>query len=113
MAEPLRKKPRKKRRDREYVFTPAQELMRADIERVNNEPKSIGQVFDETMDRVGINPEAKSDSTISQYGAFQRDVPGLALTIIDNHDLVLTMKQWAVVQSMVEEGIRVGWEQRR
>ena len=77
-----------------YTETPAQEIMRHEM--------SLGQVLDEV-----VGPQ---ESQLSEYGEFDRKVPNLALDIIAQHDLVLSLKQWHTVQAMIEQGIRIGWE---
>jgi len=57
--------------------------------------------------------EERDGSELSAYGAFQREVPGMALTIISAHpSLVMGLADWRVVQTMIEEGIVLGYDQR-
>jgi len=77
----------------DYRPTPAQETMREEM--------SIAQVFDETFG-------PSNDSELSLDGYLDRQVNTVALDVISQFDLVLGLKQWQVVQNMVEHGIRRG-----
>lgn len=68
----------------------AQALMRSDLEQ---EAQKLGDVL------AGVIGSSVQSTPVTE----------LALEIIDNApSLVLTFKQWAVVQHMIEAGIRTG-----
>jgi hypothetical protein len=85
-------------------LTPAQETMRRDIESVHNtpypldDPKRIGDVLNDELGELGIPDELW--------------VTQKALQVIGQHkELVLSIKDWLIVQAMVEDGVRAGYHQ--
>jgi hypothetical protein len=126
------KKKREARQARDYKFTPAQELMRKDMEKMTTLPgMGLDDVFDkvdsqreylETHNRDGSpyqspvekgDPE-KLDAILDdvvgpQSRGYSRSITQIALDIISTHsELVLSLKQWQIVQELVEDGIRAG-----
>ena len=80
----------------QYDTSPAQETMRKEME----EPVTVGTMLDDIFGAPYRSPEC-----IVAPAA----VTSLALGIINDHDsIILGMRQWQVVQEMVEHGIRTG-----
>lgn len=100
------------------AYSPAQEVMRREMledprslqvsDGALTEPAKLRSVLDDVL---GPQYAEEGDSTISVYGAFQRRVPELAYEVINQHELQLSLSQWQVVQSMVEAGIRRGFDE--
>lgn len=88
--------------------TEAQRIMRQEM----TDPISLGAVLDGVVGRAIQATDDDSTIGLSQYGEFYQRVPELAHDIINQHELSLSLKQWQVVQRMVEQGITVGWTQR-
>lgn len=112
--EPKKRKPKKK--GVVPSFTPAQVIMRDDIigsvvdghdSQGNSypEPEPLGFILDSEL--FGERPQ-KPVGTLSRYGQQQARAKQIALDIIDQYELVLSLKQWQVVQNMVEQGIMTG-----
>lgn len=120
------KKPKKRKGGAHHVPPSAQVIMRREMEESkklrtrgeverdmqtdptsfysqDHSPMKLGAVLDEV-----IGQPDEPASTISRYGQQQRRAKDLALDIIDQYELQLSLKQWAVVQSMVEQGIMTG-----
>lgn len=91
-----------KRSLRDYKPSIPQNIMRSDMD---TQTKSLADVFGEV-----VGPEEEMASELSRYGQQQRRAHELALDIIDQHELVLSLKQWQIVQAMVEQGIMTGVE---
>lgn len=67
----------------------------------DREPTKLGDVLDDELGRGNHTPQPVVN------------VQGLALTIIDDSpNLTLSLRQWQVVQGMVEAGIRTGMQLR-
>ena len=100
------------RREGGYTYSPAQKIMREDMEQGT---VTLGSVFDEELGVMANSIDTAErpvgeETELSSYGEFIRSVPNLALDIIHDRDLVLSLKQWHVVQMMVQEGIRRGYQ---
>lgn len=95
----------KRAKNQGYRETPAQETMRKEI---LGEPMKLAQVFGEFL---GPQFAEEGESTVSAYGEFNRRVPEIAYQVINQHELQLSLSQWRVVQSMVEAGIRRGFDE--
>lgn len=93
--------PGKKPKSGRYQPTPAQVIMRDEMTRSPEEEEgivAIGRAFDETFGEQSID----------------RDAEVLALQVISSGPtLHLSLSQWAVVQSLLESGIRLGYEQAK
>jgi len=87
---------------RDYQPTEAQVLMRQEI---GGAPKSLATVFE----GMGFEPaEQKPEAGLSRWGQQEQRAKQIAFDIIDQHELVLSLKQWQVVQSMMEQAVMHG-----
>jgi len=102
-------------------YSPAQRTMRTDMEQLEDrlmkqDPGLHRRLEDSVQLNIAVDAvlgEERDGSELSAYGAFQREVPGMALTIISAHpSLVMGLADWRVVQTMIEEGIVLGYDQR-
>lgn len=89
-----------KRSLKDYKPTIPQTIMREDMERST---RSLAEVFDEV-----VGPQEAPASELSRFGQQQRRATQIALDIIDQHELVLSLKQWQVVQAMMEQAVMQG-----
>lgn len=67
------------------------------------DPRPLGTVLDEV-----VGPEQELASVISRYGQQQRRAKDIVYDIINEHELVLSLKQWQTVQSMMEQAVMTG-----
>ncbi|QKN87761.1 hypothetical protein IXEL_61 [Microbacterium phage Ixel] len=114
IQKPSKKHKKKARSLRDMAFETtqaAQTVMRHEMERGVHKPQRLGEVLDEV---VGPQPDQGDASELSDYGLFEQDVPNLALEVIDQHGQGLRtgMREWAIIQGMVEAGIRRGYAER-
>ena len=77
-------------------------IMRDDMERST---RSLAEVFD---DVVGPESEIRFGNEESLYGRIQAQAPELVYDIINRHELVLSLAQWQVVQTMMQEALMAG-----
>jgi hypothetical protein len=109
---PSKKHKKKSRSLRDMAFEtqrPSNVIMRDEMARGLHQPMRAGAVIDEIVgDPVQLPQEAGSE--LSEYGRFMQDVPRIALEIIDQHGSGIRtgMREWATIQTMIEEGIRRG-----
>jgi len=82
------------------VINNAQSMMRDEM--------ALGKVMDGLMGPRTVQAIRGDDSTPGRYAAQQRRARELALDIIDEHQLVLSLGQWQVVQNMMEQAIMTG-----
>lgn len=87
------KKPKRAR----YAPTPAQVIMR-------HEMTTLGDVFDEVVG-VETSPEAE----LSADGQIEAQIKDIAIEIIEyGPKLQLSLREWHIVQSLIETGIKRG-----
>lgn len=85
---------------KDYKPTIPQNIMREDMERST---RSLAEVFDEV-----VGPEEPMGSQLSRFGQQQRRATQIVYDIIDQHELVLSLRQWQVVQAMMEQAVMQG-----
>lgn len=78
-----------------------QNLMRDDIVRNTH---SLAQVFE----GMGFDEPVEQEAELSRWGQQERRAKQIAFDIIDQHELVLSLKQWQVVQTMMEQAVMQG-----
>lgn len=98
VKKPSKKHKKKARSLRDMAFETrqaAQTVMRRDMERGVHQPQRAGEVFNAAFGSLSTTDEAP-----------------LALQVIEKHGagLKLGMREWAIVQHLVEAGIRMGYE---
>lgn len=89
-----------KRTGKAYQPTQPQILMREEM-------TTLGDVFDE---EIGIEPASPigGDSALSRWGQQEARAKQIALDIIDQYELQLSLKQWHIVTQMVEQAVMQG-----
>lgn len=92
-----------KRTGKAYQPTIPQNIMRDDILGT----PTLGDVFDE---EIGIEPASPigGDSALSRWGQQEARAKQIALDIIDQYELQLSLKQWHIVTQMVEQAVMQG-----
>lgn len=88
---------------KDYKPTIPQNIMREDMERG---ARSLAEVFGEVFDDA--TPPSEPQAELSRWGQQQRRATQIVYDIIDQHELVLSLRQWQVVQAMMEQAVMQG-----
>ena len=71
----------------------------------------MGDILDANLSAVldeFIGTQEEVPSTISKYAGQQRRAKELVYDIIEQYELTLSLKQWQVVQNMMEQAVMTG-----
>ena len=94
-----------KRTGKAYQPTEPQVIMRAEMER---EPKSLATVFEGMGFEEAVHNDHKPEAGLSTWGQQEQRARQIAFDIIDQHELVLSLRQWQTVQNMMELAVMHG-----
>lgn len=97
-------------------LTPAQQIMRTDMLRPapKSDPVKLSDALDESLGMLHDSPASDGPEQTPE-GKFDDSVTGLALGIIHANapDVTMSLRQWDVVQGLIEKGLRIGYQRGR